>query len=157
MSAAFSPQRGFTVIEAMIVVLILAIIAAFAAPAMNQLIRTQKVRTIAYDLFADLTFARSEAIARGHNVGIGSGGTDWIGGWQVRDLTSGDVLREQGPRSSGVTFTATAPGLVFDRTGRTTTVSFSIAPTESGAPDIQKRCIRITPSGRPNSLTGPCP
>lgn len=160
MRAAFHSSRGFTAIEVMIVVAILAILAAFAAPAMNQLIRTQKVRTIAYDLFADLTFARSEAISRGRNVGIGSNsGNDWINGWSVRDLTSGEVLREQGPRSSGVLFTADQAGVIFNRTGRTTTgnVSFSIKPAESDAPDVQKRCIRMTPSGRPNSLTGPCP
>ena len=150
--------RGFTVIEAMVVVFILAILAAFAAPAMTELIRTQKVRSIAYDLFADLTYARSEAIARGHNVGVGSNsGTNWLNGWSVRDLTSGAVLRQAGTQSSGVSFTADSPGLIFDRTGRNTTgnVSFSIAPAGS-PPDNQKRCIRIAPSGRPNSAVGPC-
>jgi prepilin-type N-terminal cleavage/methylation domain-containing protein len=152
--------RGFTVIEAMVVVFIIAILAAAAAPSMNQLIRTQKVRGTAYDLFADLTYARSEAISRGHNVGIGSNaGNNWANGWRVQDLATGAVLRQQGKLSSGITFTADSAGLIFASTGRNTTgnVTFAIAPVEADAPDNQKRCIRITPSGRPNSINGPCP
>jgi prepilin-type N-terminal cleavage/methylation domain-containing protein len=113
-------SRGFTVIETMVVVAILAILAAFAAPSMTQLIRTQKVRSIAYDVFADLTYARSEAISRGHNVGIGSGSTNWINGWQVRDLTTGALLRQTGAQATGVVFTADSGGIIFDRTGRNT-------------------------------------
>ena len=153
-------QRGFTAVEGMIVVAILAILAAFAAPAMNGMIRAQKVRTIAYDLFADLTFTRSEAISRGRNIMLlSNGGANWISGWTIRDLTTGEVVRQQGPRASGVNFTANQVGIVFDRTGRLfgPTAIWSIAPTDTDAPDIQKRCVRITPSGRPNTLTGPCP
>ena len=152
-------SRGFTVIEAMVVVGIIAILAGFAAPAMTQLIRTQKVRSISYDFFADLTYARSEAIARGHNVGIASkGGNNWgVNGWMVRDLTLDVLLRDQGPRSSGISFTADTNSLIFVPTGRTAAnAAFTIKPVES-APDDQKRCIRITPSGRPNSVTGVCP
>jgi len=151
-------NRGFTVIEAMVVVGIIAILAGFAAPAMNQLIRTQKIRSISYDLCGDLTYARSEAISRGHNVSIASkNGNDWVAGWTVRDVTLDVLLRDQGPRSSGVAFTADAGALTFLPSGRTAaTMSFTIKPVES-APDDQKRCIRITPSGRPNSTTGVCP
>ena len=152
-------HHGFTVVEAMVVVGIIAILAAFAAPAMNDLIRTQKVRSLAYDLFADLTYARSQAISRGRNVGMGSlGGTHWgVSGWEIRDLTTTDLLRKQGSAPEKINFTADAGGVVFTANGRTAagTVSFTIAPAES-APDNQKRCIRISPSGKPTSTTGPC-
>jgi type IV fimbrial biogenesis protein FimT len=151
-------HSGFTVIEAMVVVGIIAILAGFAAPAMNQLIRTQKVRSLAYDLFADLTYARSQAISRGRNVGMGSlSGNDWGDkGWEIRDLTTTDLLRKQGPAPAKINFTADAGGVVFQANGRTIgTVSFTIAPVES-APDDQKRCVRIAPSGKPTSSTGAC-
>jgi type IV fimbrial biogenesis protein FimT len=160
MRSRLHAQRGFTAVEGMIVVAILAILAAFAAPAMNGMIRAQKVRTIAYDLFADLTFTRSQAIARGRNVALfSSSGLDWVNGWAIRDLTTGEVIRQQGPRASGVTFTANQSNIVFDRSGRLfgPTTIWAIAPTDSDAPDSQKRCVRISPSGRPNTLTGPCP
>ena len=151
-------NQGFTAIEAMVVVGILAILAAFAAPAMNQLIRTQKVRSLAYDLFADLTYARSEAISRGRNVGIASmGGNNWgVSGWEVHDMSTTDLLRKQGAAPAKISFTADAGTVVFQSNGRTTgTVSFTIAPAES-APDDQKRCVRITPSGKPTTSKGPC-
>lgn len=160
MSAPRKTQRGFTAVEAMLVVAILAILAAFAAPAMNQLIRTQKVRSIAYDLNADLLYARSEAISRGHNVGVGGlSGTNWINGWRVLDFNNGQTLRQQGARATGVSFVSDDAWVLFDRTGRIVTgnTQWRIEPSESGAPDTQKRCIRMSPSGRPNSMTGPCP
>jgi len=144
----------------MVVVLILAILAGFAAPSMMQLIRTQKVRSTSYDIFADLTYTRSQAISRGHNVGIGSNaGTNWANGWSVRDLTTGEVLRTAPAQATGIVFASDTPGLIFDRTGRNTTgnAKFAIRPSDAGAPDVQKRCIQIAPSGRPNSITGPCP
>src|SRR4051794_31636204 len=93
-------QRGFTATELVVVVAIIGIMAAFAAPSMSKLMQTQKVRSVSYDLFADLTFARSEAIARGHNVEFKAVGatTDWIKGWTITDVTAAPnvQLRVQG-------------------------------------------------------------
>lgn len=159
------PQRaqpGFTMVETMIVVLIIGILAAFAAPAMRDLIRTQRVRAAAYDLLADLTFARSQAITKGHNVVFASSGgsTNWASGYTLTDTTATPnvVLRTQTAVDPSIAFTADQATLTFDRSGRISvgTVSFNIAPTDATAPAIQKRCVRIDPSGRPRTAEGVC-
>jgi type IV fimbrial biogenesis protein FimT len=153
-------QGGFTAIEMMVVVAILFIIGAFAAPSMTKLIRTQKVRGASYDLFSDLTYARSEAIARGHNILVSSGAANWVGGWTIRDTTSGEMLRTQGAMSTGFAINADAASLTFDRSGRTSaTIRWTITPTDANVQSSDQRCVRISPSGRPNTLSppGPCP
>ena len=153
-------QSGFTVIEIMVVIAIVGVLSAIAFPAMTDLIRTQKVRSAAYDLFADLTFARGEAIARGRNVTMTSNaGTDWLKGGMIIDTGNNAVLRQQGEGSSGIIFTADGSQVVFERNGRTSAgrVSFSISPVDASAPANQKRCIRIDPSGRAVSSDGVCP
>jgi type IV fimbrial biogenesis protein FimT len=161
------PALGFTMVETMVVVLILGILAAFAAPAMKDLLRTQRVRSATYDLLADLTFARSQAVTLGHNVSVASSGgsTDWAPGYTITDTTASPnrSLRSQSAVASSVAFTGDQSSLVFDRTGHVTSggsanniVSFNIAPTDSTAPSIQKRCVRIDPSGRPRAVEGVC-
>lgn len=154
-------QAGFSLVEAMVVISILAILAAIGTPAMTDLLRTQKIRATSYDIFADLTYARSEAISRGRNVEMrsASGGNDWVGGWTIVDLADpANPLRTEGARSAGILFTADSDRVTFDRTGRTTAgvISFTITPVDLSAPDSQKRCVRIDPSGRARSTEGVC-
>ena len=62
-------------------------------------------------------------------------------------------------RASGLTFTGPGPSVTFDRTGRGTadaTVQFSIVPTNASAPDHQKRCLRLDPSGRVRTRQEAC-
>jgi type IV fimbrial biogenesis protein FimT len=161
------PAAGFTMVETMVVVLIIGILAAFAAPAMRDLIRTQRVRSATYDLLADLTFARSQAITLGHNVSVASSGgsTNWAPGYTITDTTANPnrSLRTQSAADASIAFTGDQSSLVFDRSGHVTsggspnnTVSFNVAPTDSTAPSIQKRCVRIDPSGRPRAVEGVC-
>lgn len=166
------PQRGFTAVELLVVIAILGILAAFATPSLSKFMQTQKVRTLAYDLFADLSFARSEAISRGHNVQVLSvNGTNWNSGWTITDITANPTtqLRVNGPctgatppspclLATGVAFTADQGSLTFDRSGRTSAVAnFNIAPTDPSATIDQKRCVHIDTSGRPKSSNGTCP
>jgi type IV fimbrial biogenesis protein FimT len=152
-------QAGFTITELMVVVAILAILAGFALPAMTEMIRTQKVRSAAYDLVADLTFARSQAITLGRNVIMTSAsGTNWGDGWSLVDQ-NGVLLRTAGAFSTGIIFSGTVSTLTFDRTGHSNVgplTRFTIMPNSGSPPDAQKRCIKLAPSGRPNSVTGPC-
>jgi type IV fimbrial biogenesis protein FimT len=57
-------RSGFTLIETMIVVALVAVLLAVAAPSMKEMIETRRLRAINAQLVTDLQFARSEAIAR---------------------------------------------------------------------------------------------
>jgi len=73
-------QAGFTATEILVVIGIVGILAAIAVPSMSKMIQTQSVRSASYDLQADLTYARSEAISRATNVTI----TEAAGGTTLR-------------------------------------------------------------------------
>src|SRR4051812_38092652 len=63
-SRSFTPAhgRGFTTVELMVAVGIVAILAALAAPSLLAMIATQRVKTATFDLYSAMSYARSEAI-----------------------------------------------------------------------------------------------
>lgn len=85
--------RGFTAIELMVTVAILAVLAALAAPSFTPIIQRWRVRDAAESLTTALYFARSEAIKLGGNIVVAkntsgngctsSGNSDWSCGWHV--------------------------------------------------------------------------
>ena len=69
--AACTPKaRGFTLIETMVVTVIVAILAALAAPSFGTTIDRWRVRQAVENMTSTLYYARSEAIKRGGQVGI---------------------------------------------------------------------------------------
>ena len=154
------PRRGFTLMEMLVVLTIIGVLAAFGFPAMTRFLTTQSVRSAAYDLFADLIYARSEAISRGVPVSIiGNASTNFKQGWAVREEGAGAVIRTQPSRDSAINFTSSVGTITFDRSGRAQSpveVTFTIVPVEATANDYMKRCIRLDPSGRPRSSEGVC-
>ena len=87
-------SRGFTVTEMLIVVAIMGILAAIATPYMGDMIRRQRIKTAAFDVFSSLAFARSEAIKRNTTVTLTpTNAADWAFGWRsstrrIASLTS---------------------------------------------------------------------
>lgn len=153
-------NRGFTLTEALVVLMIIGVLAAFGFPAMTRFLTTQSVRSASYDLFADLIYARSEAISRGVTVSIiGNAATNFKQGWTIRENGGGTVIRTQAARDSAINFSSSVNQVTFDRNGRPQSpveVQFVIVPIEATTQDYMKRCIRLDPSGRPRTSEGAC-
>jgi type IV fimbrial biogenesis protein FimT len=145
-------SRGFTVTEMLIVVAIMAILAAIAAPYMGDMIRRQRIKTAAFDVFASLAFARSEAIKRNTPVTITPTGGNWAEGWRIVD-SNNNVLREQ---SGWASLQATGPAtVVFAGSGRSTALA-SISLSSTGIDAGSYRCVKLDLSGRAVSKEGAC-
>ena len=65
---AHRKQRGFTLVELMIVIAVLAVIATLAAPSFNNFILTQRLKAISAQFTTDVQFARTEAVSRNQFV-----------------------------------------------------------------------------------------
>lgn len=101
---AAHPSAGFTAIELMVVVAIVAILTALAAPSFQPLIERWRVRDAAENMASTMYLARSEAIKRSGNVIImkydangacsSSANTDWSCGWRVFFDFDGDGTQE---------------------------------------------------------------
>jgi prepilin-type N-terminal cleavage/methylation domain-containing protein len=63
-------DRGFTLVELLIVVAVLAVILTLAAPSFREMIEMQRLRGTSAQLTTDIQFARSEAVSRQEVVAI---------------------------------------------------------------------------------------
>lgn len=151
-----SAQYGFTLIELMVTITVLAVILMLAVPGFRQLIESQRLRTAAFDMVADLTLARSEALKRGKDVTLKplTSGT-WVDGWQV--LVGTEEVSKRNSVGGGISFASAPSSVVFESSGRvsssTSTVKFGLRTSDSS----RQRCILLDPSGRPKSISSGCP
>lgn len=95
-------QRGFTVVELMVVVAIMGVLAALAAPSFQPVIERWRVRSKADNIEHSMYYARSEAFKHGGGIVIArktasgecasTGVTDWTCGWFVyRDINNNNA------------------------------------------------------------------
>ena len=152
-----SSQRGFNIVELMIVLGIVGLLTAIAAPNMADMVRVQRVRTAAFDIVAGLTLARSEALKRNVSVTMTPAAGGWGNGWISKD-TNNNVVQQQGPFSCG-SCTFTGPGSVtYTSAGRLPvgTAAPEFAITSTNIDSSKFRCIDVDLSGRPVTKTGVC-
>lgn len=84
-------QSGFTLVELMIVVAILALLVTVGIPSFNSFLADNRMSSYTNDLIADLNLARSEAIKRNTPVSICSStdqascanSSSWNTGWVI--------------------------------------------------------------------------
>ena len=100
--------RGFTLIEMMTTLSVLAVSLALAAPALSGLIRGNRVRAAQGELVSSLMLARSEAARRGVAVGV-EAAADVAGGGFARGWTVWIDTNANGTFDSGETTLRSVP------------------------------------------------
>lgn len=146
-------SRGFTLIELMVVLTVLAVFAAIGLPSFRDLVASQKVKDAASTLQTALLLTRSEALKRNTSIALTPVvANQWNAGWRITNPADGSVLSNYGAVS---TVTISGPSSVtFQPSGRAS-VSSTFKFAQPGSTSIV-RCVSITLSGVPSSATTGC-
>lgn len=152
-------QAGFTLIEALTVVSILAFLSAMAIPSMTAMIRNSKLRGAGSDFFGDLLVARSEAVKQNCNVQVvqTTSGT-WTGGWSVTSVSTcinGAVTLAQHPALPSDIQVMLAPSaatnITYGSNGRVGNGLQTVTFYENVS-GTQARCVGVDASGVPRVM-----
>lgn len=92
----FGSNRGFTLIEAMLVLGLLSVLLGIAVPAARQMINGQQLRQASIDLSMALILARQESIMRRQPVVLDNEDGEWSSGWLVFVDQNGSGVHDSG-------------------------------------------------------------
>jgi type IV fimbrial biogenesis protein FimT len=86
-------ESGFTLVELMVTVALMAIVLTVGVPSFSELIRSNRLTTQANEILGALALARSEAVKRAAPVSIttASGDSNWKAGWTVAVAGGADL------------------------------------------------------------------
>lgn len=101
-----SRARGFTLIELMVVVTLVAVLSAIAVPGFRDLLLNQRLAASTSEFVAALSLTRTEALKRSQTVTLTpKTKKDWSSGWEVKTAVGGvaTTLRAFEALPAGVT------------------------------------------------------
>ncbi|RJG14298.1 prepilin-type N-terminal cleavage/methylation domain-containing protein [Pseudomonas cavernicola] len=150
-------QRGFTLIELMVTIAVMAVLLGIAIPSFTDVTLGSKLRSQANDLVAGATLARSEAIKRNQAVTLcaSSNGTSCTGGWAAGWIvisSDGTVILKHPAAAGGFHINSADTSFSFQSTGVGVTPTPAV-PTFTvcrATPSVgsQERVVTISLTGR---------
>ena len=119
------PQSGFTLVELMIVIAIMGILFAAAAPFSRTMYINRTADEAISTLELDIQYARNHAINKSRRVSVRPLNSDWNTGWEVVEVATARSVRQSGSldnpmaNNGGITSTySTSTPLFIDNQGR---------------------------------------
>lgn len=151
------PSHGFTMIEILIAVAVLALVLSLGVPSFMVYIQNSKVRNGADAVLNGMQLARSEAIRRNKRVEFQLSGA-MKSGWNVRQVNPSEDIQSRTSQEGSDTVTLeTEPGgataLTFDAMGGRADNADGSMPIDtvkflsSSGADTRKLQVQVTPSG----------
>lgn len=135
-------QRGFTLVEALIILAICALLASFSLAGFSNLLKTTQLATQSAHFLSAYTLARSEAVKRNQRVIICprqdklcSNDKQWEKGWLVYTdsnrngvIEDGELIQQFDPLAKGFTLrpSSNTHALVFSSNGQARKLSGSL-------------------------------
>ncbi|MCQ4309776.1 GspH/FimT family pseudopilin [Pseudomonas stutzeri] len=156
-------NRGFTLIELMVTIAVLAIVIVIAAPSFTSVLQSNRTTALHHEILGALQLARSEAVKRRTEVIVCrsddredcANGADWTVGWIVKDVTSDDVVKVW-DSVTGMALTGPITGAVFRSNGMANAVT-NFTTTTSSCTSGAKYTIEISRSGNATAAKTGCP
>lgn len=149
---------GFTLVELLVVMALIAILAAIGVPSYQSLVVSNRISAEINGLVTHLQYARSMAVKLGQNVTVNSNnGNNWESGWTVTDL-NGTVLKQQQAFQGGDTLTAGLAAITYNRNGFTTNATTLTLHDQANTAGLGK-CVVVSVVGQITLLkrgTGVC-
>ena len=154
--------RGFTLLELMVTIAVLAILTTIAVPNFRDLVQNNRVTTQANELVTALNFGRTEAVKRGRPVAVLITQEDpgWKAEVRVDPDGTNELLREVDREGSVITVNGAT--VRFGPTGvralpiGVNDFSFEMEP-KTGSSARYQRCISVGPSGQLRTTREGCP
>lgn len=158
----FRTQRGFTLVELVVTIALLAIVVGLGVPGFQDLLRDNRALTLSNSIVEGLQIARSEAtkrrgcveLCRKNSAGDACDhGADWSAGWLIHQ--NGSVLKVWEPSAGISGITGPQTGLTYYPDGSVDgAATFTIELP--GCTGDGRRTVSVTPVGWVNLLRESC-
>ena len=159
-------QRGFTIIELMITLLLLGVMLTIAVPSFSSVFKQNRLAAQTNSILSSLNYARGQTINQNQVVDIEpiTAGTNWTGGWKVR-VNGADIQFFE--EVENATLSLTHPGT---SSGASTKISYlsdgsvdalgnitlTLTPSDCPTGNSDVRVITIALSGQSSSAVSVC-